>query len=170
MYTVSTGQPIHERDPERSGPEAPFTAKYPIRFLHTDMAGIVYYPRYFDMFQALVEDWFDHWIGISYARLISERKVAFPSVKVGCEFVRPTRIGDLLALTLHLEAFGRASISIAVTGEVEGQLCLKGAVTLVTLSLETFKSIPIPDDARARLDAYRRASVRQAPDASMRMG
>lgn len=121
------------------------------------MAGIVYYPNYFDMFQALVEDWFDHWIGIRYAQLISERRVAFPSVKVGCEFMRPTRIGDALALTVHLERFGRASISLTVTGAVDGELCLKGEVTLVTLSLESFRSMAIPDDVLARLEAYRRA-------------
>jgi acyl-CoA thioesterase FadM len=54
----------------------PYTSHYPIRFAHTDMAGIVYYPNFFDMFQSVVEDWFDHWLGIHYATLISERKVA----------------------------------------------------------------------------------------------
>ena len=30
----------------------------PIRFRHCDAAGIVFYPRYFEMMNDLVEDWF----------------------------------------------------------------------------------------------------------------
>lgn len=140
-------------------PPAPFTETYLIRFSQTDMAGIVYYPNYFDMFQTVVEDWFDHWLGVHYADLIARRKVALPSVKVGCEFLRPTRIGDRLALTVHLSKVGRSSVSLTITGSAHGEACLRGEVVLVTISLESFKSISIPDDIRAGLEAYRQMSV-----------
>jgi 4-hydroxybenzoyl-CoA thioesterase len=136
---------------------APFTSVYPIRFSHTDMAGIVYYPNYFDMFQALVEDWFDRSLGIGYAELIRDRKIGLPSVKVGCEFMRPTRIGDQLALTVHLERIGGSSIALRITGAVGGAACLKGEVVLVTMSVDTMRAIPLPEDILARLSAYRDA-------------
>ncbi len=30
----------------------------PVRFTHTDPAGYDFFPRFFEMFQACVEDWF----------------------------------------------------------------------------------------------------------------
>jgi 4-hydroxybenzoyl-CoA thioesterase len=137
----------------------PYTSHYPIRFAHTDMAGIVYYPNYFDMFQSVVEDWFDHWLGIRYATLITERKVALPSVKAGCDFLAPARIGDILDLTVHLQRTGRSSIALAIDGAVRGVASLRGEVVLVTISLDTFKSIPIPPDIMERLNDYRRCSA-----------
>lgn len=137
--------------------QAPHTSRYPIRFSHTDMAGIVYYPNYFDMFQALVEDWFDHWLGISYAKLLAERKVGLPSVKVGCEFLRPVRIAEVLELTVEVQRTGRASIALAIDGVVAGEPCLRGEVVLVSLSLDSFRSIPIPDDVARRIEEYRQA-------------
>lgn len=137
----------------------PFTSQYPIRFAHTDMAGIVYYPNYFNMFQSVVEDWFDHWLGIHYATLISERKVALPSVRAACDFLKPARIGDMLNLTVHLQRTGRSSVAIGIDGAVRGVPCLRGEVVLVTLSLETFKSISIPPDIADRLEDYRRLTA-----------
>lgn len=137
----------------------PFTGRYPIRFSHTDMAGIVYYPNFFDMFQAVVEDWFDHCLGIHYANLITERKVGLPSVRAACEFQSPARIGDVLDLTIRIERIGRTSIAIAIDGAIRGVPSLHGEVVLVTLSLETFKAIPIPPDIGERLEAYRQSTA-----------
>lgn len=142
-------------------PSTPFTSHYPIRFAHTDMAGIVYYPNFFDMFQSVVEDWFDHWLGIHYATLITERKVALPSVRAGCDFLKPARIGDILDLTVHLQRTGRSSIELGIDGAVRGVPSLRGEVVLVTISLETFKSIPVPSDIAERLEDYRRQSSRE---------
>ena len=45
-----------------------------------------------------------------------------------------------------------ASIALAIDGAVRGIPALRGEVVLVTLSLETFKSIPIPSDIMGRLE------------------
>ena len=143
----------------------PFTSHYPIRFCHTDMAGIVYFPNFFDMFQSVVEDWFDHWLGIRYATLITQRKVALPSVRAGCDFLSPARIGDTLDLTVRLDKIGRTSIAIGIDGAVRGIPSLRGEIVLVTLSLESFKAIPIPSDIASRLEDYR-CSTAKLPSAA----
>lgn len=143
----------------------PFTSHYPIRFCHTDMAGIVYYPNFFDMFQTVVEDWFDHWLGIRYATLITQRKVALPSVRAACDFLSPARIGDILDLTVRLDKIGRTSIAIGIDGAVRGVPSLRGEIVLVTLSLESFKAIPIPSDIASRLEDYR-CSTTKLPSAA----
>jgi acyl-CoA thioesterase FadM len=47
---------------------APFATDKLIRFHHCDPAGIVFYPQYFVLFNELVEDWFNHGLGIDFAR------------------------------------------------------------------------------------------------------
>jgi len=139
---------------------ARFASHYPIRFSQTDMAGIVYYPNFFDMFQSVVEDWFDHALGIRYANLIRERKIALPSVHADCNFHSPARIGDILTLAVDLEHVGRSSIAIAIDGTINGEKTLNGHVVLVTLSLETFRSVSIPADIAARLEDYGQSETR----------
>ena len=45
---------------------APFVSQVEVRFRHFDPAGIVFYPRYFEMINDFVEEWFDY----------SERRIA----------------------------------------------------------------------------------------------
>ena len=57
-----------------------FSVDMPIRFSHSDPAGIVYYPNYFDMFNSVIEDWFSEALGIDYPTQIGEFRRGFPTV------------------------------------------------------------------------------------------
>ena len=56
-----------------------FAKERQMRFSDCDPAGIVFYPQYFIMFNALVEDWIDA-LDIGYRRLIVDRRVGLPTV------------------------------------------------------------------------------------------
>ncbi|MBI2313809.1 MAG: acyl-CoA thioesterase [Betaproteobacteria bacterium] len=126
-----------------------------IRFADCDPAGIVYYPNYFNMFQSLVEDWFNQALGIDYADYIGRRQLGLPSVKVECEFLRPCRFGDTLALALQIDRIGRTSFGYIATGRVGTEEHLRGRGVIVTTSLTTLRPIPIPEDLMKRLQVYR---------------
>lgn len=131
-----------------------FQANRMIRFSHCDPAGIVYYPNYFDMFQALVEDWFNKSLEINYADYISRRRLGLPTVKVECEFLIPSKIGETITLALHVTRIGRSSIALTIDGVKGEELRARAHIVLVTTSLETHRSIPIPDDLREKLKHY----------------
>ena len=65
-----------------------------VRFGHCDPAGIVFYPRYFEMLNALIEDWFTHGLGVDYAQLLGPRRIGVPTVSLQSRFVRVSRMGD----------------------------------------------------------------------------
>ncbi|AWK85277.1 acyl-CoA thioesterase [Azospirillum thermophilum] len=138
-------------------PAGAFRVQRPIRFSHTDPAGIVYFPVYFDMFNGVVEDWFTHGLGINYADLIVERRIGLPIVHAECDFVIPSRMGETLTLGVMIERIGRSSIDLRINGEVGGAVRLCGRLTVVATALEGFGSIPLPDDLRASLQAYQTA-------------
>jgi 4-hydroxybenzoyl-CoA thioesterase len=122
-----------------------------IRFSHCDPAGIVFFPQYLVLTNALVEDWFTDGLGIDYAGMIGKRRVGLPIVKLQCEFSRPSRMGETISLALSLLEVGSRSIQIRIIGRGDDGVRLAATQVLVTTSLETGRSISIPHDIRAAL-------------------
>jgi len=125
-----------------------------IRFSHCDPAGIVYFVHFFDMVGGVVEDWFREAVGLPFNEMHLERRVGFPIVNTGCEFFRPALLGDTLRLELVIAKLGRSSIEFLVTGSVAGEEKFRARHKVALVSLDTFRSLPIPDDMRKRMQAY----------------
>jgi 4-hydroxybenzoyl-CoA thioesterase len=125
-----------------------------IRFAHCDPAGIVYFPQYLVMTNALVEDWFNEALGIDYAEMISTRRVGLPIVKLGCDFSRPSRMGETVTLTLAVDSVGQRSIRIDIVCHCNGEVRFRAKQVLVTTSLEDGRSIDIPGDIVRALEQF----------------
>jgi 4-hydroxybenzoyl-CoA thioesterase len=135
-----------------------FSVDMPIRFSHSDPAGIVYYPNYFDMFNAVIEDWFAGPLRVDYAAQILKSRLGFPTVHAECDFFVPSRMGDKLTFTLLVRAIGRSSLRLEIVGHVGTQERLRARLVLVVISLDTNRSIAIPEDLRTRFAAYQQDS------------
>ncbi len=135
--------------------KTPFTLRTVVRFTHTDPAGYVFFPRYFEMLQAVVEDWFTEALGIRYAEFILERRLGTPTARTECTFVAPCTLGEDLDLTVYLEHIGSSSIRLRFVGTVAGQRRLEAVSTLVVIGLDDGRPRRIDDDLRARLERYR---------------
>jgi len=122
-----------------------------IRFSHCDPAGIVFFPQYLTLTNALVEDWFTESLGIDYAEMIGVRRIGLPIVKLDCEFVRPSRMGETITLALSLDTVGQRSLRITITGLTATEVRFRATQVLVTTSLDTGASIDIPADIGAAL-------------------
>jgi len=122
-----------------------------IRFSHCDPAGIVFFPQYLVMTNALVEDWFNEGLHVDYAQMIGQRRLGLPIVKLDCEFSRPSQMGETIMLTLTVAAIGRRSITIDILGHCNGEARFRAKQVLVTTSLESGRSIDIPTDIAGSL-------------------
>jgi 4-hydroxybenzoyl-CoA thioesterase len=125
-----------------------------IRFAHCDPAGIVYFPQYLVMTNALVEDWFNDALDIDYAQMISARRVGLPIVKLNCEFSRPSRMGETVTLTLAVDSVGQRSIRIDIVCHCEGEVRFRAKQVLVTTSLDDGRSIDIPGDIARAIERF----------------
>ena len=132
----------------------PFAKERLIRFSHCDPAGIVYFVHFFDMVGGVVEDWFREAIGLPFQEMHLERRVGFPIVNTGCEFFRPAHLGDTLRLELAIARLGRSSIEFAIRGSVAGEEKFRARHKVAMVSLESFKSLAIPEDMRAKMREY----------------
>jgi 4-hydroxybenzoyl-CoA thioesterase len=140
-------------------PRGAFTRSVPVRFSHCDPAGIVYFPHYFDMFNGLIEDWYPQELGYDYAELITRSHYGFPFVHIECDFKIPSRIGDVINLTLLAERIGRSSVSIAIVCHRDEIERLRARMTTAMMSLATRKAVALPDALRQGIETYRQRTA-----------
>jgi len=136
-------------------PRGAFTRSIPVRFSHCDPAGIVYFPHYFDMFNGLIEDWYTHELGFDYAKLIMGSQHGFPFVHIECDFKIPSRIGDVIDLTLLVERVGRSSLAVVIVCHFDGLERLRARMVTSMISLATRKPEPLPHGLRRAIETYR---------------
>ncbi len=123
-----------------------------VRWAHTDPAGIVFYPRYFEMINALVEDWFAGPLGCDFETLHGELGTGVPTASIECEFARPSRLGDRLVFELVVERIGKGSFTLkTVANDRNGKLRMKARLVLACINLETGRAQPIPEQIRSRM-------------------
>ena len=124
--------------------------KYPqkILFKHCDPAGIVFYPRYFEMINDCVEAFFDQVVGLPFHTLHAVGGV--PTVETRTRFTAPSRHGDQIELTLACTRVGRSSLDLTVTGAQGAETRFVTETTLVFVDLDG-RPAPWPEDVRARL-------------------
>lgn len=125
-----------------------------VRFTHTDPAGFVFFPRFFEMFQACVEDWFNNGMGIDYADLILNNGVGLPTAHTECDFAKPCRLGEKIEISLNVEKIGNTSISVMFVGRVEGEERLRARSVLVAIDIKNGRPIPLSKELREKLLNY----------------
>jgi 4-hydroxybenzoyl-CoA thioesterase len=140
-------------------PAGAFTRSVPIRFSHCDAAGIVYFPHYFDMFNGLIEDWYGQELGQDYAALITGSQYASPFVHIECDFKIPSRMGDVIELTLLVERIGRSSLGLAIVCHRDGIERLRARMVTAMMSVATRKPVPLPQTLRDAIEAYKRRTT-----------
>ena len=139
-------------------PQPWFESEKQIRFHHCDPAGIVFYPQYFVLFHELLEDWFDHGIGVDYAAFVSKQRLGLPTAHIECDFKIPSKIGDIVQMRLAVIRLGTSSITLDVSVHAGSEVRLTARQVLVLISLEDGRVLPIPDDLRALMVRYLRAA------------
>ena len=140
-------------------PSGAFTRSVPVRFSHCDPAGIVYFPHYFDMFNGLIEDWYSEELKRDYASLVMGNRFGFPFVHIECDFKIPSKMGEVIDLTLLVERIGRSSLSIVIVCHRDGLIRLRARMVTAMMSLETRKPLPLPDGLRAAIEDYQRKTA-----------
>lgn len=128
-----------------------FETSAKVRFAHVDSAGIVFYPRYFEMLNGAVEDWCDQALGVDFRTLHSDRRMGIPTVKLEVDFTSPSLLGDLLTIRISPMQIGRSSCRLTVEFACADEKRLTARVVLVCMDLERQRSCAWPDDMRDRI-------------------
>ncbi len=97
-----------------------------IEFGDCDPASLIYYPRYFDLFDRATWRLFES-VGLTRQVLLAEHGVTgFPLVDAGAKFLAPVRWGDTLAIKSNIGRWGRTSFRVVHRVFKDEALCVDG--------------------------------------------
>ena len=127
-----------------------------IDFPMVDLAGIVYYPVYWDLAHRFFELSWEKICGINYPKILQDLKLGFPAVKNECEFLAPLKYGDTVNCKIWISDVGNKSCTweYEFTNQNMKKVWLAKVVT-VCVNMDTFESINIPKDLAESLSSNR---------------
>ena len=127
----------------------------------------MFYPRYLEMFNNLVEDWFRDGLKLPFADLINERGWGIPTVHINVDFVAPSRIGEVLTASLWVRKLGRSSIHMAIVlSGPDGRDRVTSKEVLVFTDLGTGRARAIPEHLFAKLSEFKVVEEKSHADSS----
>ena len=134
-----------------------FIKEEQIRFRHTDFAGIVFYPRFLEMLNDLVEDWFDEALDRPFSKIHETNGI--PTVDLKVQFKNAARIGEILTKKLWVKELKSSSVicGFHFVNQQE-KTVLEGEVTLVNVAIaedrKTIKAEAFNDEVKAKIEKY----------------
>ena len=119
-----------------------------IRWGDCDPAGIIFYPRYFEIFDNATAALFERALGITKFEMFKVYEFAgWPLVRTHARFLKPTRFGDDVVIETGV-SFGRSSFDIEHRLSLQGELCVEAQekrVWTVRDAGNRMKSHPVPE-------------------------
>lgn len=125
-----------------------------IKFADVDPAAIVFYPRYFEMINETVEEWFRHGLGIDFMTLTQELNQGVPLVHIEVDFMKPGFLYDELVFKLSPTRVGNSSVNIHIAAYVHDSVVLKCDLVLAHINLKEKTSRPFDDILREKMISF----------------
>ena len=115
----------------------------------------VFYPRYFEMINGLVEDWCADGLGLSFHEMHIVRGIGFPAVHIETDFIAVSTLGETLLAELTVKKIGGTSITLAIRllGP-DGTERVRAELVLVLMDLRKRRALPIPEELGARIAGF----------------
>jgi 4-hydroxybenzoyl-CoA thioesterase len=119
-----------------------------------DPMGIVFFPRYFAIFDDCTSMLFERALGMTKSELIQRHRLSgFPLVDIRARFLMPSRFGDDVMVESNVAEFRRSSFDVQHRLLKTGALAVECLETRVWTSMAAdgrFKGVPIPEEIRAK--------------------
>lgn len=138
--------------------DAPFVVRRFVKWGEIDFARVAYTGKFLDYILEASETWFKHLTGEHWTAFDIRHDISLPVVGCALDFHIALQPDDRLDLTVRLAHVGRSSHKLEIDGHNQhGELCFESTLSFATIDPESGTSVAMPDDLRARLDAYREA-------------
>jgi len=143
------------------GSSGSYVTRRNIEFQHCDPAGIVFYPRYFELLNSVIEEWFGARNNLPFREMHGPARRGVPTVHLDTTFKAPSRLGDVVDFEIIVRKIGGSSVDLTIRCTGDEELRFYCEQTLVFIDNDTGKPTRWTDDLRQRLSAQL-----QTPDPS----
>jgi 4-hydroxybenzoyl-CoA thioesterase len=128
-----------------------------IEWAHCDPAGIVFYPRYFELFDISTTMLFEKALGMLKREFLKAYHCdGYPMLDTRGRFYKPATFGDTVEIASSV-SFGTSSFSVEHRLTRDGELCVEGFEKRVWVVRDAgdpmkIKSHPIPREVIAKFE------------------
>jgi YbgC/YbaW family acyl-CoA thioester hydrolase len=135
-------------------PGREFSIRRRVQFAETDLAGIAHFSNFFRWMEE-TEHAFFRSLGMSIVMHHGDAEITWPRVAAQCDYSGPVRFEDELELRLRVAKLGAKSLTFEFSVLKDGERVARGKMTSVCCTIDggTMRSLPIPADIRAKLEA-----------------
>jgi len=126
-----------------------------VRWEDIDAAGIINYQAYLRFF-ALAEAEMLREAGLNYRFLFETLGIWLPRVRVECQFYRPVKLDELLAVEAYSSRIGNRSLHLdfEVRRRSDPELVASGKYILVCVRQRDFVPVPVPEAIRDKIGRF----------------
>ena len=117
-----------------------------------DPAGIVFNPRFFEMFDASAWQMFEAALGVKQQEINARYGiVGIALVDARANFMKPAKFGDTVEIVSRIKEFRRSSFDVEHRLHVGGDIAVEGGETRVWAAKradnpDQIRALPIPDE------------------------
>ncbi|MDI9309448.1 MAG: acyl-CoA thioesterase [Limnohabitans sp.] len=134
-----------------------FIKEQKIKFKHIDYAGIVFYPRFLEMLNDLVEDWFEEALHRPFSKMHETN--GMPTVDLKVQFKKAARLGETIVKELYVKELRTSSLLCGfIFKNQQNEVVLEGEVTLVNVKIaedrKTITSEAFTDAMREKISYF----------------
>ena len=124
-----------------------FTLPIRVYFQDTDAGGVVYHASYVNFMERARTEWMRSF-GFTNAGLMKELGVVFVVRSLKLDYLKPALLDDLLSVSAQLKDVGRSRVTLHQTVTRGEDLLVEAEINLVSISLESFKPVSVPEVLR----------------------
>ncbi len=121
-----------------------FSTSFRVRWVDTDIAGVMHYSNFFRYFEACEQEFYRH-IGPTHKTIRDEYGIMLPRVEAHCEYKAPCHFDDLIDVNMEIRKITDKTITydFEITRENDGKLAAKGFLKCIAVDLN-WKVVPLP--------------------------
>jgi acyl-CoA thioester hydrolase len=122
---------------------------WPVRVYYedTDAGGVVYYANYLKFFERARTEWLRSF-GLNQDKLAQEEGLIFVVRRASLDFIRPSRLDDMLEVTVEPLKLARVYVQLAQEARRSAQVLARAEIQVACLNLRGFKPVAIPQSLR----------------------
>lgn len=124
-----------------------FSLPVRVYFQDTDAGGVVYHASYVNFMERARTEWL-RTFGFTNAGLMKELGVVFVVRSIKLDYLKPALLDDLLTVSAQLKEIGRSRVTLHQTMMRGEEKLVEAEIHLVSVSLDTFKPVSVPDVLR----------------------
>jgi len=133
-----------------------YSRRIRVEFNHCDPAGIVFYPRYFEMTNSVAENFFRDVVQMPYEAMMEHRE-GVPTARLEVTFHAPSRLGEVIDWHLTVKRLGGSALVLDLAAQGPEGRRISAVLTLVYVNAKG-RPQPWPDAIRHRISSFMEAT------------